>query len=64
VTTRCIRLHADELLDTRAAAERAGVKIQTWRAYVTRGTAPKPIAKVGEAPAWTAEQVDAWRAGR
>jgi predicted DNA-binding transcriptional regulator AlpA len=56
----CRRLHVDELLDSRAAAERAGVTWQSWRAYVATGRAPAPICRVGEAPAWTREQVDAW----
>lgn len=29
-------------LSTAAAAALAGVQIDTWRAYVTRGRAPKP----------------------
>jgi predicted DNA-binding transcriptional regulator AlpA len=64
VTTRCPRLHADELLDTAAAAKRAGVAVSSWRTYVCRGTAPAPAVKVGEAPAWTAAQIDEWLRGR
>lgn len=62
--TRCRRLHLDELLDSRAAAERAGVAWASWRKYVSRGRAPKPIARVGEAPVWTRAQIDDWLAAR
>jgi hypothetical protein len=32
----------DVRLSVSAAAELAGLKVDTWRAYVTRGKAPKP----------------------
>ena len=62
--SKCRRLHVSDLLDSRAAAKRAGVEYQTWRDYVSRGVAPKPVARVGGSPVWTAAQIDEWLKAR
>ena len=62
--TPCRRLHVSDLLDSRAAAKRAGVEYQTWRDYVSRGIAPEPIARLGQSSAWTAAQIDEWLKAR
>jgi hypothetical protein len=61
---RCKRLHVEDLLDIASAAAHVGVEPETWRVYITRGTAPDPICRVGGSPAWTAAQLDAWERER
>lgn len=56
----CTRLHADDLISAREAAELAGVAYQTWRYYCSREIAPTPAVRVGTAPYWTREQVREW----
>lgn len=61
-------LHSMEVLDNSQAAARAGVETSTWRAYVSRGTAPEPNLLTGS-PArakahWAVPVVDAWIARR
>lgn len=58
------------LLDNTSAALAAGVEAATWRAYVSRGTAPAPqeVHKTSAAdkgrPFWSAHIVHAWVARR
>jgi excisionase family DNA binding protein len=61
---RCRRLHLDELLSTAEAAALAGVAVRTWSAWVSRGRAPAPAARLGEAPGWRREDVEQWMARR
>jgi predicted DNA-binding transcriptional regulator AlpA len=49
----------DRLL-SREAAALAGVKPSTWRAYVHRDQAPRPIEYVGRIPLWDRATVEAW----
>lgn len=52
------------MLTTSDVAARLGVDPATVRAYVSRGTMPKPDGHLGRTPWWRPETVDAWRAGR
>jgi hypothetical protein len=58
----------DELIGNTAAAEYAGVSVNTWTPYVARGQAPKPVRREvrgGYAqPVWTKAQLDEWMANR
>lgn len=51
-------------LTTAEAAALAGVKPRTWSAYVARGQAPLPAARVGATPVWDRGEVDKWLANR
>jgi predicted DNA-binding transcriptional regulator AlpA len=42
------------------AARRAGVRPDTWSAYVTRGQAPAPRRHLGRTPLWDSGEVDRW----
>jgi predicted DNA-binding transcriptional regulator AlpA len=47
------------------AAERAGCKPSTWRAYVNRGHAPRPDGRYDlRTPWWWESTVDAWKDAR
>jgi len=52
----------DERLAVRAAAELAGVAVDTWRAYVTRGHAPVPdgVDSVFGRRYWLRSTVERW----
>jgi predicted DNA-binding transcriptional regulator AlpA len=52
------------LLTVADVATRAGIASSTWRAYVSRGQAPRPVTRVGREPLWDAEMVEEWLAGR
>jgi predicted DNA-binding transcriptional regulator AlpA len=52
------------LITVRECATRAGIASSTWRAYVSRGQAPKPVTCVGREPLWDVEMVEAWLVGR
>ena len=57
---------AEEWLQGKDAARRAGVGWSTWRGYVTAGRAPQPDRRnpvTGHAE-WAATTVDAWRPAR
>ncbi len=57
----------DRLLTLAEAAERAGVKEPTWRAYVSRGQAPKHDERDPETgrPLWRESTLSGWaRPGR
>lgn len=46
-------------------AEAAGCTQSTWRAYVGREQAPKPLdKKIGRSNVWSADEVRAWAASR
>lgn len=50
---------------TRAeAAEIAGVKVETFAGYVTRGQAPAPVRHIARTPLWDEDQVKAWAEAR
>jgi hypothetical protein len=56
----------DAWLDAREAADRAGVKVGTWRAYVARERAPRhgrrnPVSGVEE---WLGTVIDGWMEAR
>ena len=53
-----------DLLTVSECATRAGVASSTWRAYVSRGQAPRPVTRVGREPLWDVEMVEAWLVGR
>ncbi|MBB6172155.1 putative DNA-binding transcriptional regulator AlpA [Nocardiopsis mwathae] len=56
-----------EKLTAEQAAAKAGVKLKTWHAYVSRGQAPQPDGRMGRTPWWWASTVDEWienRAGQ
>jgi predicted DNA-binding transcriptional regulator AlpA len=52
------------LLTVPDCATRAGIASSTWRAYVSRGQAPKPVTRVGREPLWDVEMVEEWLVGR
>ena len=58
----CPKLHASDLLGVAQVASLLGIADSTWRAYVARGQAPRPIYYLGAAPAWTREQLEEWQA--
>jgi hypothetical protein len=53
-------------LSVTAAAEMAGIRPATWRAYVNRGAAPAPDGReeISSTPWWYAETVLDWMASR
>ena len=56
---------SDDRLTVAQAAERAGVKPATWRAYVARGQAPAADGSHDQrTPWWLASTVDRWLAAR
>lgn len=57
-------LSPDRLLDGAAVAALVGIERTTWTAYVSRGTAPKPVAKYADTPVWTSGQVTQWLRAR
>lgn len=54
----------ESYLTTKQAAEKAGVAVSTFRAYVTRGQAPAPDGQFGNQNYWLPETVDTWLASR
>ena len=44
----------------RQAAEMAGIGVDTFSAYVTRGQAPGPVEYVGSTPLWDTDAVQSW----
>lgn len=42
------------------AAQRAGVRPDTWSAYVTRGQAPAPRRHLARTPLWDSDEVERW----
>lgn len=57
-------MNRDRLTVAQVAAL-AGVKPSTWRAYVSRGQAPAPVAHLdARTPLWDRVEVEAWAAGR
>ena len=46
------------------AAAIAGIRPDTWSAYVSRGLAPHPTEHVGRTPLWDRAEVIAWQASR
>ena len=56
-------MSSDRLVRDEAAAL-AGVRPDTWSAYVSRGQAPAPVEYVGRTPLWAAGEVKAWTASR
>ena len=60
------RTSVDEKLTANRAAALAGVKPNTWRAYVAREQAPQPDGReeLSGHPYWLASTVLAWKAGR
>lgn len=59
-------LEQGALLDNTQAAEMAGVETSTWRAYVSRGTAPEPqVGSLGKNRSrWSLPIIEAWAAKR
>lgn len=57
-------LRAADLLSTAEAAKWAGFDSAVWRSMVSRGSAPKPVTRVGNSPCWTLEQLQKWKANR
>lgn len=63
-------LATEALLNNQDAAKLAGVEASTWRAYVSRGTAPDPqkVNRVSASdkgrPSWSSPIVEAWVARR
>jgi len=51
-------------LTTSEAAALAGIKPRTWSAYVARGQAPPPVARIGNTPVWDRSHVEHWLANR
>jgi hypothetical protein len=53
-------------LTANLAAEMAGVRPNTWRAYVARGHAPAPDGReeLSRHPYWLETTVSAWKASR
>lgn len=49
-----------ELYGNAEAAALVGVSADTWRQYVSRGTAPAADARVGGSPVWTRLSLDEW----
>lgn len=44
----------------RQCADAWGVKPATWRSYVSRGQAPKPVRRIGATPVWDPTEVMEW----
>lgn len=55
-----------ERLTARMVADRLGIRPDTWWAYVTRGSAPKPDGReaLSGMPWWLPSTIDAYLAGR
>lgn len=56
-------MSSDRLTRDEAAAI-AGVRPDTWSAYVTRGQAPAPEERIARTPLWSREVVEGWKAAR
>lgn len=54
----------DKILDDAAFAHRIGVKLTTFRGYVSRKTVPIPDFILGTGRGWSAETVEDWIADR
>jgi DNA-binding transcriptional MerR regulator len=56
----------EERLSVSAAAKRAGIKTDTFRAYVSRGLAPQPdgVDETFGRKYWYAATIDRWDAER
>lgn len=48
------------LLDARQIADRLGVTLSTWQAYVSRGQAPPPDTYAVRTPLWLESTIDTW----
>lgn len=51
-------------LTVEECAERVGLRPSTFRAYVTRGLAPKPDGHVGRTPWWAPSTIATWNRSR
>ena len=52
------------MLDSRAVAEKAGVKIETIHYYHKRGMMPPADQYYGRSPVWSTTTIDEWLAAR
>lgn len=52
------------MMDTRAVADRLGVKPQSVRAYLARGILIEPDARYGQSPVWSVDRIEMWIASR
>lgn len=46
------------------SAGRLGIRPKTWSAYVSRGYAPPPDARIGDTLGWLPETLDRWQSTR
>lgn len=47
-------------LDTAAVARLMGVRVETVRTHIWRGTIPEPDLRIGRSPAWKRSTIDQW----
>ncbi|MCL2784194.1 MAG: helix-turn-helix transcriptional regulator [Propionibacteriaceae bacterium] len=45
-------------------ANRLGIAVSTWAAYVSRKQAPQPTRRIGQTPVWSSQVVKDWQASR
>jgi hypothetical protein len=53
-----------DVLTTEQAAELAGLRVETFRRYRSRGTVPEPDGYLGRTPWWRAETITKWAENR
>ncbi|MCK7676201.1 hypothetical protein M0E81_10625 [Corynebacterium sp. CCM 9187] len=59
------KITGDELWRITDCAEHCGILSGTWRQYVARGHAPKPVGHLdARTPLWDAHQIRAWNSNR
>ena len=54
----------DDYISATEAAKLAGIKLDTFTAYVNRGYAPKPVATIAGRRLYGRAQIEEWAKGR
>lgn len=64
VAMHAAALHPWNLVGVDGVAALLGVREATVRAYLARRQMPEPLVRLGRAPVWSREQIEAWHATR
>lgn len=59
-----INHNGQALITAKECATIAAIAPATWRAYVSRGRAPKPVEQIGSTPLWDFREVLIWNTER